>query len=209
MLGLHFSQHKNRMFQSQLKVTNRFISTTAWCKRLGRPARRCSAVSGCFSLGTRWSRSCRGSPKIRGPDPEHQKWILSSLLYVRWSNLAHRTAFQYLPTLNVNKNICSPWTCTSWWQTPACCWSWRSPAPGPTTPPALGLCKKYLEDISNINLSIQHVKIATRFYCKKHFQGILPASCKKNTFPALSAVPPVLDFQGIVYLWWVSLNHNN
>ena len=93
------------MFQSQLKVTNSFISTTAWCKRLGRPARRCSAVSGCFSPGTRWSRNCTGSPKIPGPDPEHQKWILSSLLYVRWSNLAQRTLFQYLPTLNLYKNI--------------------------------------------------------------------------------------------------------
>ena len=91
------------MFQSQLKVTNRFISTTAWCKRLGRPARRCSAVSGCFSPGRRWSRNCRGSPKKRGPDPENQKWILSSLLYVRWSILAHRTHFNICPLIICTK----------------------------------------------------------------------------------------------------------
>ena len=168
------------MFQSQLKVTNRFISTTAWCKRLGRPARRCSAVSGCFSPGMRWSRSCRGSPKIRGPDPEHQKWILSSLLYAHSSNLTYRTPFQYLPTLNLYKNIAH---------------LERVPAGGKLLPvvdledPLLpvqplrrrqGSAKKYLEDISNINKSIQHVKIATNFHCKKHFQGILPTSCKKH-----------------------------
>ena len=43
-------------------------------------------------------------------------------------------------------------------------------------------------------------KIATNLYCKQHFQGILPSSSgKKNTFPALPAIPPILDFQGIVY----------
>ena len=62
-------KHLSIAYWPILESAWKFISTTAWCKTLGRPTHRNWAVWGCFSHGRRWSPSCTGSPMRHGPDP--------------------------------------------------------------------------------------------------------------------------------------------